>query len=424
MRVLVYPHSMEIGGSQLNAVELAAAVRDRGHEVVVLGEPGPLVATVASLGLEHVAVPLERSRPSPSVLRQLLQLVRTRGFDVVHGYEWPPAIEAFYGPRLRLGTPAVCTVMSMSVAPFLPRIMPLVVGTDDLRRRAEAAGHRHVTLLEPPVDVRANAPDQDGTAFRAAHGFDPAVPLVVVVSRLARELKQEGLLAACAAVGSLVRDGVPVRLAVVGDGPARADLEAAAAQANAVAGERAVVLTGALDDPRPAYAAADVTLGMGSSALRAMAFGKPLVVQGEHGFWRLLTPETAGTFLRQGWYGIGDGSQSGVSALRVALRVLLDDPGLRAELGQYGRELVIQRFSLDRAGQIQEGVYSDALATRTPDLLLAADATRAAAGVAAYKARRKYQRLRGRAPSDDFNSLRSMISQYRRRQPAERQPSC
>ena len=35
MRVLVYPHSMEIGGSQLNAVELGGAVRDLGHDVVV-----------------------------------------------------------------------------------------------------------------------------------------------------------------------------------------------------------------------------------------------------------------------------------------------------------------------------------------------------------------------------------------------------
>ena len=31
-----------------------------------------------------------------------------------------------------------------------------------------------------------------------------------------------------------------------------------------------------------------------------MAFGKPLIVQGERGFWELLTPDTAPVFLRQG----------------------------------------------------------------------------------------------------------------------------
>ena len=33
-------------------------------------------------------------------------------------------------------------------------------------------------------------------------------------------------------------------------------------------------------DPRPAYAAADIVIGMGGSSLRGMAFGKPTIVVG------------------------------------------------------------------------------------------------------------------------------------------------
>jgi hypothetical protein len=62
MRILVYPHAMEIGGAQLNAIHLAAAVRDLGHDVTVLSEPGPLVPQVAELGLAHVEVPLDRRK--------------------------------------------------------------------------------------------------------------------------------------------------------------------------------------------------------------------------------------------------------------------------------------------------------------------------------------------------------------------------
>ena len=104
---------------------------------------------------------------------------------------------------------------------------------------------------------------------------------------------------------------------IVGDGAARAEVEEAAAAANARAGRRVVVLAGQLGDPRPAYAAADVVLGMGGSALRGMAFGKPLMVQGEGGFWELLTPESAPMFLRQGWYGIGS-TATGAAAERGA----------------------------------------------------------------------------------------------------------
>ena len=97
MRIIVYPHAMEIGGSQLNAIQLAGAVRDRGHEVIVVAEPGPLVETVLGMGLEYVPIPAERRRPSLGVANLLTDLVRARSVDVVHGYEWPPAVEAFYG---------------------------------------------------------------------------------------------------------------------------------------------------------------------------------------------------------------------------------------------------------------------------------------------------------------------------------------
>ena len=178
MKILVYPHSMEIGGSQLNAVQLAGAVRDLGHEVIVLSEPGPLVERVRGMGLEHLEIPLHRRRPSLEVIGRLVRLVRERRVDVVHGYEWPPVIEAFFGPGLRLRTPVVGTVMSMSVAPFFPRTVPLLVGTEQIREAALAAGHRRVTLLEPPVDTEADNPSVDGSSFRAQHGIGPDEILV------------------------------------------------------------------------------------------------------------------------------------------------------------------------------------------------------------------------------------------------------
>ncbi|HST64954.1 MAG TPA: glycosyltransferase family 4 protein [Mycobacteriales bacterium] len=415
MRILVYPHSMEIGGSQLNAIELAGAVRDRGHEVVVLSEDGDLVEVVHRLGLEHVPIdPRAARRPSPYAVRQLAALARDRRLDVLHGYEWPPGVETFLAAARSPAT-AVCTVMSMSVAPFLPHTMPLVVGTEDTRAAAVAAGHRSVTLLEPPVDMAANSPDFPAGGFRAEHGLDPDLPLVVVVCRLVRELKLEGLLTACDAVGALAAAGTPVQLAVVGDGAARDQVAEAAAKADAQAGRRVVVLTGQLSDPRPAYAAADVMLGMGGSALRGLAFGKPLVVQGERGFWQLLTPGSEPVFLRQGWYGVGAGDD-GAARLAGILRPLLADPGRWAELGRHGRRLVEDRFSLAAAAADQEQVYAAAgpPGGRAGRTVVAADTARMLAGVGRHKVRRKWQRWRGTAATDDFNALAGPVPTGRR----------
>lgn len=414
MKVLVYPHSTGIGGSQLNAVEIAAAVRDRGHEVIVVSRPGPLVRTIRRLGLPHVTLdPRATRRPSRHAAAQLTALAREHGCDVVHGYEWPPGVEAFAGPGLRMRLPVVCTVMSMAVAPFLPKSMPLIVSTDEIRRRAIGSGHRQVTLLEPPVDVQANAPGQEHGSFRADFGLRADLPLVAVVSRLAPELKLEGLLAACDAAGELASSGTPLQLAVVGDGSARQLVEQAADAANAKAGKKVVTLTGLLDDPRPAYAAADIMLGMGGSALRSLAFGKPLVVQGEHGFCELLTPDSAPLFFRQGWFGLGpaaEGRPQSAARLAEILRRLLADPAARAGLGDYGRSLAVERFSLERAATTQLEVYALAAqaCARPSQLRLAAQAARTGASLMSHKTRRKVQRWRGTVAADDFNTVARM----------------
>jgi glycosyltransferase involved in cell wall biosynthesis len=411
VRILVYPHSMEIGGSQLNAVQLAGAVRDRGHEVMVLSEPGPLVDLVRNTGLEHLEIPLNRRRPSPGVLGRLVRLVHERRVDIVHGHEWPPVIEAFFGPGLRLRTPVVGTVMSMSVAPFLPRTVPLLVGTEQIRGAALAAGHRRVALLEPPVDTDGDNPSIDGGIFRAQQGIDPDEFLVTMICRLVPELKLEGLLASCDAIGELGRTGYGVRLVIVGDGPARKVVAERGRKANAIAGRQIVLLTGEIADPRPAYAAADVVVGQGGSALRGTAFGKPLVVVGEDGFSELLTPDSVSIFLQQGWYGLGPGSLgSGVPALTLALERLIRSPELRHQLGAYGRQLALERFSLHRAARVQEAEYLTALRERVAGGPLVGDLIRSAAGVLSSKLWRKYQRWHGSAPVDDGNARAALAA--------------
>jgi glycosyltransferase involved in cell wall biosynthesis len=405
MRIIIYPHSMEVGGSQLNAIQVAGAIRDRGHEVIVLSEAGPLVDRVKAMGLEHIELPRHRGRPSLAVIRLISRLVQGRGIDVVHGHEWPPIIEAFLGRIFLHHTSVVGTVMSMSVAPFLPRSVPLTVGTELIRQAAIAAGHSRVILLEPPVDTRADHPSFDGGSLRAGRGIQPDEILIAMVCRLVPDLKLEGLLSACDAVRELAVAGKPVRLMIVGDGRARDDVARRAADVNAAAGYEAILLTGEMADPGPAYAAADVIIGQGGSALRGMAFAKPLVVIGEDGFSELLTPASAPIFLRQGWYGLGSGSLgTGVAALGLALERLVNSPELRRELGLFGRQLAAERFSLDHAAEILENMYLAAVRNPVSFERLLADFAHVGTGLIGNKLQRKYRRWLGTAPTDDSNA--------------------
>jgi L-malate glycosyltransferase len=355
VRLLVAPHDLGIGGSQINAIDLAATAAEAGHDVVVYGKEGPLVSYVESRGLEFVAAHRLRYRPAPSRIAQLARLARSRRLDLIHAYEWPPCLDAYYGAHLGGGVPLLCTVLSMSVSPYVPPSVPLMMGTEALADEARGRHRAPVWALEPPIDTVADSPAVDGAELRRRHGVEEDELLVVTVSRLALELKLDALVEAIDAADALAAE-LPLTLLLVGDGPAGASLRARAEHVNRRWGREVVKFTGALNDPRPAYAAADLVLGMGSSSLRAMAMEKPVVVQGERGFSKVFEPSAYGYFAHNGFWGLGSG---GPDAARLIgqMRELLIDAARREELARYGRAIVAERFSLERGNRFQLGVY-------------------------------------------------------------------
>src|SRR5947208_7908061 len=103
------------------------------------------------------------------------------------------------------------------------------------------------------------------------------------------------------------------------------------------------MLAGSLIDPRPAYAVADIVIGMGGSALRGMAFGKPVVIVGAKGFAAVFGPETAESFYYKGMYGVGDGGANN-ACLVDAIRELAERPAWRESVGEFARQFVVERF--------------------------------------------------------------------------------
>jgi glycosyltransferase involved in cell wall biosynthesis len=392
-RILVALHQLELGGSQLNGLDLAAAMRDRGHDVTLFapvhGEPGPVAGLARDAGLdleladEARRVPARLAPVRRPVARRLADVVSARRIELVHAYEYPLGLDAFYGPHLRLGTPLAYTIYGMDVPRWLPRYPPMVVGTRELSDRTAAFRDRPAVLIEPPVNTEVDDPAAvDAEAFRAEHDIAGDDTLLVVVSRLEPEMKAEAIERAMWAVRALAGETGRLRLVVAGDGPSYRPLAATARTVNAALGYPAVTLTGMLKDPRPAYAAADIALGMGGSALRAMAFGKPLVVLGTRGFARPFTPATAEGFFRAGFYGVGPLNGDGAGAtdphgLAGHLRRLLAAAPLeRRALGTLCRDVVLERYSLRAAAARLEAVYADALAIRPPRRRRIAEAAR------------------------------------------------
>ncbi len=347
--MLVFAYDLVVSGVTVNAIELAAAVRDlHGHEVVIFAGPGPLVKLVEDNHLRFIPAPIAHQRIHPSFarMRALRDVIRRERPDLIHVWEWPQCLDAYYLEYLFMRIPIVVTDMSMNVQRVLPKDLPTTFGIPKLLDEARALGRYKLDLLLPPVDVNLNSPEAvNPESFRERYNLARNEITLVTVSRLDKHMKSDSLFRTLDAVSVLGRK-LPLQLVIVGDGDVRDDLERLAEKINTKLGRPAVVLTGALVDPRPAYAAADIVIGMGGSALRGMAFGKPVIIVGEQGYAEAFTPETADTFLYKGIYGIGDGGADN-SRFVSAIRTLAERPDTFQVLGDFSRQFILNHFSLE-----------------------------------------------------------------------------
>jgi L-malate glycosyltransferase len=367
MKVLIFEKRLDIGGTQVNSIELAAQMRDQHrHDVAFFAPPGPMVELVRAKRLRYFPAPQARACPSLARMRALNDVIRSERPQLVHVWDWPQCLDAYYIAHLVHRLPMVVTCMSMSVDRLLPPSLPTTFGTPNLLRKAREMGWKHLELILPPVDVRFNAPDtSEADTFRAGGAFRREDVTLVTVSRLANWMKAESIRRTIDAVSRLGRN-LPLRLIVVGEGDSRGALQQLADEANAGLGREAITLIGPMVDPRPAYAAADVVVGMGGSSLRGMAFGKPVVVVGEAGFASTFTPATADHFYNDGMFGVGDGGDDNLHLIS-AIHELATDADLRASLGAFSREFALKHFSLDEVGTRLSRFYEFA-ASATPGL--------------------------------------------------------
>lgn len=360
LNVLIGLEGLALGGCPINALDLGRALRQRGHHVSVFAIDEDvkvsLLPYAARCGFTPVLLPAGSGTVGRT--RQIRELADSVGAEVTHVFApWlGPAATAAMATR-RSGA-AVVTNWMMENVFYTPRHTPVIVGTQRLHDELALRHQGRVWLMEPPVDVVADAPDPArGREFRQAWDIADGELAVVVVGRVDAHLKAEGL---GYAIRAIEVNESNLRLVIVGDGDAFGQIQALAEEVNRRLGRPAVLLTGAMHDPRPAYDAADIALGMGGSALRALAHGKPLVVLGGRGFARTFEPTSAGHFYQEGFYG----QQSPDDPVRHLATVLdsLCGREARAALGEFGLSEVVRRFSLEAGAVRLEQIYRHTLA--------------------------------------------------------------
>lgn len=176
-------------------------------------------------------------------------------------------------------------------------------------------------------------------------------PVVLAVGGLRPEKRFDRLVAIFAGSGLAER----ATLEICGDGSGMAALRA---QAEASGATGRICLRGHVDDIRPRLAAASVfamssaTEQMPNALLQAMAMELPVIAFDAGDIRRMLPPAQHPFVI----------AQEDEGGYRTGLARLLDDPGLRRELGRENRAHVLRHFTMDAMVEAYRGLYRDAMA--------------------------------------------------------------
>jgi glycosyltransferase involved in cell wall biosynthesis len=290
--------------------------------------------------------------------------LRREGVQVVHGYQWRPALVGCIVARLA-GVPLVLASKRSLTGDheqarrawrvISRRVDTILVNADALRSDGEAHGMRgRWELIPSGVDVDRFAGGPSPTDAKAALGLDPARAVVGTVGRLEERKGHDQFLQGAREIFARA-NGMRPQMLNVGDGPLRARLVAQAAELDIADSVR---FTGAVPDVRLALAAMDVFVlpssaeGMSNALLEAMAARRPVVATAVGGTCEVLDGDGSGTLVPPG----------DPQALASAVMALLADPARAARVGQTARQCVIERFSVRAMVTRLESLYEERLA--------------------------------------------------------------
>jgi colanic acid/amylovoran biosynthesis glycosyltransferase len=264
---------------------------------------------------------------TPVTWSVVLHSLAMHGKDHTPREDWPHRNERTWGPLVdKLRSASVVFCISEDGRTHARALL----GPDDDRTR--------FAMVRMGVDIARFPP---AAQLRRARSRDYST--ILFVGRLADEKAPLALLRAGVALRHQQHD---VRLVFAGDGPLRAELEAAIGQSRAQDWVR--VLGAVSQEQLPElYTDADVFClpsrveGVPAVLMEAMSTELPVVSTGRDGIPELVRHESTGLLVHY-----GDPVE-----LSAALARLIDDPDLRASLGRAGRALVSERFATHREAE-------------------------------------------------------------------------
>jgi glycosyltransferase involved in cell wall biosynthesis len=355
-RLLILDTELQMGGKEKLLYQFIERAHPRRLRIAVccLKSGGYYREPIQALGIPFYDG-LMRHRYDALAFRTLARIIRAEGAEIIETFAHPSTVVlSFLAKQRRLVERVVVShhatgsahnerVIPSFVLPLLRRMDAHVAVAEAQRRylvEVEGLPADRVRVIYNGVDTDRYHPasPEERAAARRLLGLDEAGVVLMAVGSL-KPVK--GIDVLIRAAGPVLSSRADSRLALVGEGPDRAALQALARE-RGVGGR--VVFAGLRDDVDVLLRAADALVlpsrseSLPTVVIEAMATGLPVVATRVGGVPELVEPERSALVVPPDDEG----------ALRTALERVVESAPLRRALGARGREVAETRFRLER----------------------------------------------------------------------------
>ncbi len=354
-------------------VPVAVAAQRAGYDVHVATMDGLAVADIQALGMTHHPIPMTRSGKHPlqelGTLMALIRLFRRLRPTVVHLVTIKPVLYGGIAARLTRVPGMVAAISGLGFVFLSNSLKMRLVRSVVARLYRIALGHPNSRVIFQNANDRdllksLGAVRDDQVVIIRGAGVDldayrpspepPAPP--VVVTMVARLLRDKGVQEFVQAARLLRERGVPVTMQLVGGLDAGNPTSATQDDMEAWRNEGCVQALGERSDVAALYSASHIAVlpsyreGLPKSLIEAAACARAVVTTDVPGCRDAIEPGVTGLLVP-----VRD-----ASALADAIARLAEDAALRQAMGVAGRALAEREFDIKQVARIHVAVY-DAL---------------------------------------------------------------
>jgi len=361
MKALFVTTHINIGGIGNYILSLAGALRERGIGCVVASSGGNLEEEFVKRGVALKMLDIDtKFEFGPMVMRSvfaLARIIRDEKADIVHAHTRVSQVAAFFACRIA-GIPYVTTChgyFRTRARKILDTWGARVIAISDAvrihLRNDLGVSESRIKLIYSGVDTRkferTRQPDEI-RAIRKSLGLKGG-PVIGTIGRLSPVKGQRFLIEAMEIIIAARPDAEAL---IIGDGDEKAVLQSLAAKAGTDGSIHFV--SSSVDTARflsvmDVFVFPSVKEGLGIALLEALAAGRACVASNVGGIGDIIKDDVSGMLVPAG----------DAEAIAKAVLRLLEDADLRRRMGEAGKALVREKFSLDRMTDEVMGLYGE-----------------------------------------------------------------